>query len=109
MLTYSDADGGDQIIQACISIADLKTDKFISYKIRFLDPCYIQVKKTLLLNLYLFLYHKWHIQTKPSIVNSHQWLRNEALHYGCDLSLFLPFIEKKKHLLLTFLFEKCKW
>lgn len=101
--------GGDHIMQACISIAHLKTE-FINYKTRFLGLWEAQVNKILFLNVYVFLYHKWHIQIKPSRVNSHQWLRNDILPYGCYLSLFfLSWGKKKSIYLLTFLFEKCKW
>lgn len=79
-------------------MAHLKTDKFISYKTRLLDPWNVQVKKSSY-SLYMCLYHKWHIQLKASIVNSHQWLRNDTLPYKYDLSLFFTFYREKTHLL----------
>jgi hypothetical protein len=105
--------GGDQISQAGTCLAHLNRVKFLQLKIRPLDACKNIAKKIVSLDLYVFLFLKWHIKVKPGRMNSHQWLRNETLLmdmiYHC--LYFLQWGEggDTPHLLLTFLFKKCKW
>lgn len=60
--------------------------------------------------LSLSLFSRWHFKINPRQMSTHQWLRNDILPDGWDLSLFLFFtVGEKLHLPLTFLFKKCKW
>lgn len=61
-------------------------------------------------SLSLSLFSRWHFKINPRQMSTRQWLRNDILPDGWDLSLFLFFtVGEKLHLPLTFLFKKCKW